>query len=563
MSTTINEYLNKVKEPGARKALQDLFEKTLYAEDCTPKESTYRDAMTDHSITTGTYQSTADGGVILSSTNTYNAAFLADDSGSNIADSVRNLLARTLLTYNQSGGSIRSVMGQLKLLTGINVATGIYTAVQGYLEMAGSHSCSSGATFSCFDASAEITGVLTVASGGEFYGVHIETTGAGTITNNGTCAAIGITTASGAADWPVGLYILGPSVTTAISVGTKANAVGSGVVIPSTDDWGAVRIFTDDNGANIADSVRGLQSRTLFTISQSAGSIRAVQGQFKVLTGVNFDTGVYTPVQGYIELAGTNTVSSAGVLTCFDASIEIGTALTATGYVAGYKAELTGAGTCAAGLDCGFLVTNASGAAAWTYGMYVEASAVDTGLYVGTCTTGININGTTVTGLNITNAVLGVTDSRAIKVSTSTAAANMADGYGVVEVDCTMTGTAGSSTFPMSGISSWINISSGAVIGAGKTVSAMNVGIYEDAGATVTNAKLVFGMRAHKLIGDTDSLSFPFSLNTNNTAITAVFDVGTATDMGLASGAASAGGAKIPFLRETDGTIYYINVYTS
>jgi len=94
---------------------------------------------------------------------------------------------------------------------------------------------------------------------------------------------------------------------------------------------------------------------------------------------------------------------------------------------------LTGAGTCAAGLDCGFLVTNASGAAVWTYGLYVEADAVDTGIFVGACTTGIQI----------TNATLGVTDARAIKVSTSQAAAAMADGYGVVEIDHTITGTAG------------------------------------------------------------------------------------------------------------------------
>jgi hypothetical protein len=193
-------------------------------------------AFLGHSIETGTYQSLADGGVILSASNTFNAGFLADDSGSNIGDSVRNVLARTLLTVDQSGGSIRSLMGQLKLLTGVDVTTGIYTGVQGYLEMVGTHSCKTGATFSCIDASAEITTALTVDSGGEFAGIHVETTGAGTITNSGTCAGILIDKASGGASWPEGILIDGPSVIMGMRIGKFAgSAVTTSAVLFSTD----------------------------------------------------------------------------------------------------------------------------------------------------------------------------------------------------------------------------------------------------------------------------------------------------------------------------------------
>lgn len=161
----------------------------------------------------------------------------------------------------------------------------------------------------------------------------------------------------------------------------------------------------------------------------------------------------------------------------------------------------------------------------------------------------------------VTNATLGATNSRAIKVSTSQAAANMNDGYGVVEIDHTITGTMGATGFA-NAFSSWVNIPSGTV-GAGKYVCAQNNGIYEDAAATVTNAKLIFGMRAHKIVADTDSLSFPFSINTSNTAITALFDVPNITDMGWTTGAGSAGGGKIPFMRDANGTILYVNTYTS
>jgi len=163
--------------------------------------------------------------------------------------------------------------------------------------------------------------------------------------------------------------------------------------------------------------------------------------------------------------------------------------------------------------------------------------------------------------LSVTNATLGVTAGRAIKVSTSTAAAAMEDGYGVVEVDTTMTGTAGASSFPMNAFSSWVNIPSGTV-GAGKMVCAMNNGIYEDAAATITNAKIVFGMRAQCLLGDTDAKTFMFSLNTNNAAITALFECNNHSDFGWTTGAGSAGGGKIPFMYNAAGTILYINTYT-
>ena len=75
--------------------------------------------------------------------------------------------------------------------------------------------------------------------------------------------------------------------------------------------------------------------------------------------------------------------------------------------------------------------------------------------------TGDGASGVDAKTITLTNATLGVTDGRAIKVSTSTAAPAMADGCGVVEIDTTITGTAGASSFPMSAMSSWVNIPRG------------------------------------------------------------------------------------------------------
>lgn len=168
-----------------------------------------------------------------------------------------------------------------------------------------------------------------------------------------------------------------------ISEGTKASVAGSGIPLALVDDFGAFRVFTDDNGVNIPYSVRGVQSRTLLTTSQSAGTIRALQGQLKALTGVNFATGVYDAVQGYIELPGSNTVSSGGALSCIDASLEIGTALTATGNVFGLHIETTGAGTLSGGGIAAGIGIFKSGSAAWPNAIYIAAGACTAGLVFG------------------------------------------------------------------------------------------------------------------------------------------------------------------------------------
>jgi len=226
-------------------------------------------AYLGHSIKTGDYQSTADGGVILAAANTYNAAFLADDSGSNIAASVRNVLARTLLTVDQSGGSIRSLMGQLKLLDGVDVATGVYTGVQGYVELAGDTDIQSGAKASGMDISVEIASgkTLTVDSGGVFAGLKIETTGTGTLTNNGSCAAIYVDDGGTVEDWPVGvflndcatgIYILNPS--------TKAISVVNSTATTGLDAVTVAETYTKVDGWHV-----GIRSNLTYTPAGGTG----------------------------------------------------------------------------------------------------------------------------------------------------------------------------------------------------------------------------------------------------------------------------------------------------
>ena len=159
-------------------------------------------------------------------------------------------------------------------------------------------------------------------------------------------------------------------------------------------------------------------------------------------------------------------------------------------------------------------------------------------------------------GLVFTGAI-ATTDIPAISIYNAPASgANSLGSALYVETD--VSGTQGGEF--MYGFGSWINLLTGTV-GAGKYLCAQDNGIYEEAAGTVTNALVVFGMRMEKVMSDTDAKTFPFSINTNNIAITALFDCQTMDDFGITTGHTT-GTHQIPFARQADGTVYYISVYT-
>jgi hypothetical protein len=347
-----------------------------------------KDASGVRAFTQGAFASLVQGsGVPISSSLTSAKNVYSDDAGANIGTSCRGVRSRFLLTVDQSAGTIRSLQGQLKAADGVDFATGVYTAVQGYLELAGTHESSASSTLSCFDASLEVTTALTAASGGFVAGIRIETTGAGTLTSTGTIAGVLINNPASAPDWPYGIYMTGADVMVGIQLGAQANTAGSGVVLAS-GRTGALKVYTDDAGTTPGTSCRGILSRCLLTVDGDGGTIRAAQGQLKVLDGVDFSTGVYTAVQGYIELAGDTSVESSGNFSCFDASVEIASGKTLTidsgGVAAGVKIETTGSGSISnSGICAGIAITNPASAPDWPHGIFMTGTDVTVGLQIG------------------------------------------------------------------------------------------------------------------------------------------------------------------------------------
>jgi hypothetical protein len=146
---------------------------------------------------------------------------------------------------------------------------------------------------------------------------------------------------------------------------------------------------------------------------------------------------------------------------------------------------------------------------------------------------------------------------RIAKLYGSCANAAITDGYGAVEIDLTLSGTSADHT---AALSSWINITTGTAT-AGHFICAQSNGVYEVTAATVTNAKIIFGMRMTKFMEDTDGLCFPFSLNTNNTAITALIDCQNISDLGSASGKSTTS-LYAPYCRDAAGNIRYVLLYS-
>ncbi len=357
-------------------------------------------------LTIGAFSSvTAGSGIPISSTQTGAVKVYSDDVGVNINSSVRGFLSRFLLTIDQTGGSIRALMGQLKFANLIDVMTGVYTANQGYVELAGTSIAKGYAHLSCFDASLEIGSSLTVNQYGKVAGIYIETTGTGTITvdSGGLMAGVVVTKASGAASWPIGVLISGADVIQGINVGSFSSTDASvlGVTVTSAIT-AANRFYTDDGATAIVNTgvndTRGVLSRLLARGDHTANPLRlfALEGQLKGYCAssggaAKWNNEMVAGVYGYMELeraSGTMTLGgygfTAGVMSCVENSgvVTVNTNHVLSGFCAVSKitSDLTATGKTAAFHAAIYDGTNWSSSAedetAWEYGLFVAGGSV-------------------------------------------------------------------------------------------------------------------------------------------------------------------------------------------
>lgn len=220
-----------------------------------------------------------------------------------------------------------------------------------------------------------------------------------------------------------------------IETGTYGNTADLGITL-SADNTRPVTYLFDDGDAAMTGNIRGVLSRVAVIANHTGAlTLEAIRGQVKFVGGVDFDADYAAGISGYIEIADSsdfNLNSDDHAVCAVRARVEVGASLAVQqGFLTGVYVELntTGAWTVtqdADGILAGMVITITDQKNdAWGHGIYMAASAVDTGMTINAATTGISLAGAMTTGLNIGGAAteaINITGSstRAINIDTGT-----------------------------------------------------------------------------------------------------------------------------------------------
>ena len=204
------------------------------------------DAFLGKIIETGTYQSSASGGVTLTATNSRPASFLFDDAGAAMTGNIRGVLSRIYLSVDQNSGvSINAVRGQIKVADDkdLNSANNVIGPVQGYFELAGTANRTITGHAAGVRAALEegASGTTTISASSYYAGFEATLNSTRTYTVTGEMAAFMCNVSGGTSEWPIGLYVESALTGIELAAGTTGINIsgaqaGSGILIGST--WG-------------------------------------------------------------------------------------------------------------------------------------------------------------------------------------------------------------------------------------------------------------------------------------------------------------------------------------
>ena len=180
---------------------------------------------------------------------------------------------------------------------------------------------------------------------------------------------------------------------------------------------------TDLTGDTMVGAIRG---RTVVGTTQTNCSLHGIQGNIDVGT-VSFQGNIFA-VAGVMDCYGATTMGSGaafyGGAANFTIWNENTTTIGAGGVWSGVDVlQNSGKPTLGSGaINPAIHVRSSAAGTAWQYGLYVKASSATTGAYIGTCTTGINIEGTVTLALGIgstTALTTATTASPTVKVQSN------------------------------------------------------------------------------------------------------------------------------------------------
>jgi len=150
-------------------------------------------------------------------------------------------------------------------------------------------------------------------------------------------------------------------------------------------------------------NLQGLQLRSRLT---GTGSIAGGCDGVEIKSGWNSndDTGTMAGSRAVIANidAKKGTITSAHLV---EAQVDVGAGGTIT-TLKGFRASMNNSGTITT--SYAFIVETANVSYNWDYGFYMGTSMADVGVYLGTCTTGIQLAGTQTTGITMAGATTGI-----------------------------------------------------------------------------------------------------------------------------------------------------------
>ncbi len=227
-----------------------------------------------------------------------------------------------------------------------------------------------------------------------------------------------------------------------------------------------------------------------------------------------------------------------------------GTTVESGGLLAGFLAvQHMSAVTASAGKMAAFASHKTATGVAWPIGLFMQSGSVTKAADITANSDGFYV---TVSALTAGDAYSGI---RSVVT-----AANPNNSYGLSGYfEANITGSqAGSFVY---GLGSWINVADTQVGGgANKYLCAQDNGIYMGTPGEYQNTRVVFGLRAEAIGVPADALMFPFSINTGGVRpITALFDIGDTTQMGLVTGKTEID-EYVPFFRNDDGNMRYVHL---
>lgn len=343
-----------------------------------------------------------------------------------------------------------------------------------------------------------------------------------------------------------------------IHIGVKDNVLNKGLVLTASDgeDMGGIMVFCDDGGVDLTNSwtTSPIWTRYLITVTQTANTATGAYLQLKLHEALNLTSCDYSAIKAYLEVTGAVTLATTADLATINVTLEYTGVITVTsGSLAGIKLDIndktTGSITDSAKNSAGVLIMKNGGSSlGWPVGLKINDAGAITGIQIGNATTGIILDGT-----YTSRVISGLT--------TMNNSNTLGDGYGAVELDLTITGTTAGH---MAGLSSWVTLTAGTHGSDGAFISAQTNGVYEATGATISSAKVIFGMRAQYQGDDQPSQLHMFSIHSPDKPITAIFEMSSYhDDTGFEVGSGSSGSATgyLRLISDSSGTPKYVRLY--